>query len=561
MKKTEPGLIRRALHWLGFERRSTAYGTQNSGRDFWGLLNGGTKSKAGTAVTEDSTLAIPAFWCGFNVICDSFQMMPLELYKRDAAGDRERASEDPRYKMMKTKPNAEMNPGVFKRLACGRMIVPGQFFAEIERTGGGRPVAMHPIHPSRVEMFRKKDGSIWYRVRNDNNTHVEIPDEDMFRPFRYTLDGINGVSVIDKMKESLGLTIAANEYGSKFFGGNAMPSHLITLENSPDEEHIKEFKRKWLAEFNNDKSGGVGVIGDAEGVVIKDLTHNNEVSQFLETRQYQSGVEIARHFPINPIKIFDMGKATWGNFTEVQDDYLGTSVMPFCIAFEEECDRKLLTERERETMYFEFNIDGALRAQIKARFDAFVKAFQSGFSNLDEIRQQINRNKLPDGLGKDFYIPANLVKVGAKPEPSPTAPATEPAKEPAAAETDTEKDKRADASPDLIAAFGPMFTAAGGRLGRIEADKAGRSSKKADTYLAWCEEFIVDHRERVRAELTPVVVAYLAANKRTADALTVDRLITEYMDTLKPALRTADPAVIAARPMDWVLERLKPQEN
>src|ERR1043166_10163840 len=86
----------------------------------------------------------------------------------------------------------------------------GNCISEIERDGRDNVHALWPIHVSRVELLTDKESSkLFYRVRNNNGTHEDLPYEDVFHvPSFISDDGRWGKGVIRHARETIGKALA-----------------------------------------------------------------------------------------------------------------------------------------------------------------------------------------------------------------------------------------------------------------------------------------------------------------------------------------------------------------
>lgn len=496
---------------LLIQRRSSSYtGGIRPSEDNALMRLGGKRTMSGKYVDEESADTIAAWFCGRVLISDTFKSLPLKCYEDRGDEGRHEARDLSAGKLVRSQPNPDMHVSRLLWLVPWWTITWGRFLAEIERFGNGEPRYLWPIHPSRVKTLRMSDGRIVHRVyRNAGGEFDDIADENMINSFRFSNDGITGISVIGKARESLGLTLASDQFGARFYGTDAMPRIAITTADDLDDEHKKALKREWIREYGSDDSDGIAILSGGTETKIERLGMPPEDAQFLTTRQYQAGVEIGRWLQLNPIKLKEMGRATWGNSEQVALEYIGEAVLPYCIDFEQECRRKLLREDQQEQYYFEFNLDGALRAESNARADMFVKGLTNGWLNVDEVRKFLNMNPLPNGEGQIYMRPANLIAAGdvsstdaqanqdasAGPEPEPTPP---DAQTPANMATDAIESVNETARAAVMGLI-PMMANCIERMGRVESNAGKRIAKAKDAARA-ADEFWTDHEATVNSE-------------------------------------------------------------
>jgi HK97 family phage portal protein len=187
----------------------------------------GGLTESNVEINTETALTLSAVFNAVTLISDAHKVAPLQVYHRINDG-KELADDHGVYKLLHRKPNREMTPGMFKWFISASKLLWGNGFAEIERDGAGRPMALWPIHPSVVEMLRDGSKTYYYKVYpSDNNVPVAIPRENMLHVPGFAANGMWGVSVIKYAAESLGVGLAAQKYGARFFGNDARPSVII----------------------------------------------------------------------------------------------------------------------------------------------------------------------------------------------------------------------------------------------------------------------------------------------------------------------------------------------
>jgi phage portal protein BeeE len=70
---------------------------------WWNTLNGG--SEAGVKVTADVAMTLSTFWACVRFLSETIGALPLVMYRRNADGSRERATNHPLYDVLHTRPN------------------------------------------------------------------------------------------------------------------------------------------------------------------------------------------------------------------------------------------------------------------------------------------------------------------------------------------------------------------------------------------------------------------------------------------------------------------------
>jgi len=369
----------------------------------WETL-GGTSTKSGVTINQENSLTIPAVYAAVKVISEAFSTLPMHIMKDDGT-NKIKDKSHPVYKLFTREPNALMTISTYWKLVMPDILLWGNSYSIIEFAPGTfRPLAVMPVHPSKVEV-EIKNGVLWYTFRLESTTLVL--DQSNVLHFRGMGNNVMGKSVIDFAKNNLGLGAAAEEFGSRFFGNGASMTGVLQSENSLSDKAYANLKTSF-----NDMHGGISnankplILEEGLKYTPTSIPPNN--AQFLETRRF-SVEDIARWFNIPPDKIGDLSRATFSNLEQQNQNFITNTLMPYVINIESECSRKLLRETEKDTTYFKMNLNGLLRGDIKTRTESYRTLFNIGAMTVNEIRNFEELNPVDGGDAR--YVPMNLGKV------------------------------------------------------------------------------------------------------------------------------------------------------
>jgi len=358
---------------------------------------------SGVRVDEDTSLNYSAVWAAVSMISNTLGIVSWQVFER-GDGRRERLFDDPIARLLNVEPNSEMTPQTFKQTLALNALLWGQPYAEIERNGAQRPVALWPIPSRSVEPFRKQNGTLWYSVTQDEGETVEIPARNMFSPVGLSFDGITGISPIRRARESISMGLAMEKYGASFFGNDARPSYVLeTPERLSDkaEQNLKE----WLQSNHGGphRSWKPGIL--EQGTQLKTIGMPNDDAQFLESRKFQIS-EVARWFNIPPHKIGDLERATFSNIDSRERMYVTEAVLPWARSFEEEANRKLVPESRRGRIFTKFSLNSLMRGDVQTRSAFYNTMFNIGAFSPNDIRQLEDMNPVRGGNVR--LVPGNM---------------------------------------------------------------------------------------------------------------------------------------------------------
>ena len=404
------------------------------------FLFGGTTS--GKAVTERSAMQMTAVYSCVRILSEAIAGLPIHLYRSDDDGSKEKATDHPLYFILHDEPNPEMTSFVFRETLMTHLLLWGNAYAQIIRNGKGEVVALYPLMPNRMTVDRDEDGHLYYEYQTSqeeahtmNGSRVRLSPYDVLHIPGLGFDGLVGYSPIAMAKNSIGMAIACEEYGAKFFANGATPGGI--LEHPGVVKDPDKVRDSWNAAFGgSSNSNKVAVL--EEGMKYTPISISPEQAQFLETRKFQID-EIARIFRIPPHMIGDLEKSSFSNIEQQSLEFVKYTLDPWVCRWELSMQRALLTQDEKKEYFFKFNVDGLLRGDYQSRMNGYATGRQNGWMSANDIRELENLDRIPAEDGGDLYlINGNMTKLAdagifaaaapAKEEPDETEeePQTEP---------------------------------------------------------------------------------------------------------------------------------------
>lgn len=283
----------------------------------------------------------------------------------------------------------------------------GNGIALIKFGKDGRPEELIPIHTSCIEPVLM-NGEIYYKIKDDElKINKTFFSWEIIHFRGYTLNRFWGRAPLEVAKDNIGLGLAAEKFGAKFFkkGGNIKA--VIETQGHLDDASFAEWKKRWDA-FYSGEAGDHSVPVLEWGMTYKPLGISPESAQFLETRQF-SIQDVARWFNLPPHMLGDLSRATFSNIEHQDLQFVKYCLRPALRRQELELEEKLLRPEEKGRIRIKFNLDGLLRGDLASITSHIERMVQLGVITVDEGRALLNRNPYPDGSGSKPYRPANIV--------------------------------------------------------------------------------------------------------------------------------------------------------
>jgi HK97 family phage portal protein len=449
-------------------------------------------TSSGVSVTPESAFNSSAFWSAVSIIAADVASLPLELIKRSKDGTTSAFTDSKTYELMHDNPNPEMTSMVLRETLQAHALTWGGGYAEIERNGGGQPLAIWPLTPDRVAPFRNA-GRVQYRIANVNKPDTILDASDILHVPGLGFDGVIGYSVLEKARDSIGMGLAMQRFGGSFFGNGSTFGGILTHPQKLTKD-VKQGIRESIEAVHAgvDRAHKFVILG--EGMTYTKLGIPPDDAQFLESRRFEIE-EIARWFHMPQHKLNGLDHATFSNIEHLDLEYFKSCLRGWLVRWEQELNRKLVPSLERKTQYFKHNVEGFLRGDSAARADYQVKMFQIGGLSINEIRELNDQN----GIGEEgdaHFVPANLMPVDrALNPPAPPPPPVAPP--PADGVVDEAKTRAAEAEQ---AASEARAEAEREHAIRVAAETAGAQSAEEIIRLLAAEDAAVKRAAQVTTE-------------------------------------------------------------
>ena len=385
--------------------------TNGSGYRFF--LGGST---AGKAVTEHSAMQMTAVYACVRILSEAIAGLPLHLYRYNGDGGKEKAVNHPLYLLLHDEPNPEMSSFVFRETLMTHLLLWGNAYAQIIRNGKGEIVALYPLMPNRMTVDRDEQGRLYYSYQMSNSDAPTMPGGtvilkpmDVLHVPGLGFDGLVGYSPIAMAKNAIGLAIATEEYGAKFFANGATPGGLLEYPGVvKDPDRVRESWNRGFAGSQN--SGKVAILEN--GMKYTPISISPEQAQFLETRKFQIN-EIARIFRVPPHMVGDLEKSSFSNIEQQSLEFVKYTLDPWVVRWEQSIQRTLLTPEEKKQYFVKFNVEGLLRGDYQSRMNGYAIARQNGWRSANDIRELENLDRIPAEAGGDlFLINGNMLPLG-----------------------------------------------------------------------------------------------------------------------------------------------------
>lgn len=426
-------------------------------------------SWSGVSVTADTALGIPTFWACYGLITETLASLPLHVYRDRPVAGRDKVPDYWLYSLLHEQPNDQQDAFQWFEYLTGQMILRGHAYAlkVPSRDRNGTFKEFIPIDADNVTIERLPNGRIRYRVRQLDGTIDVVNDEDILH-ILYK----GGMSVITAMRQTLGATVAQEQYAAAFYANGAGAGLVFEHPTQMTEDAQKRFKASWDGVHRGAGNAYKTAVLE-EGMKVAHIGLTQEDAQYIQTAEFRAE-ELCRTLRIPPHMVGLTSKVTsWGTGIEQMSiGFVTYTLLPWLRRWEQAINRQLITEDDRALGYYaSFNVDGLLRGDTAARGQFYATMRQWGAFSANDILDKEGMNRIPNG---DIYLqPLNFVEAGTEPAPPPDNVTQFPA---AAAAVD----------PAIEARYQAMLVEAAGRLVRKEVTHLTAIAKRsASDSEAW----------------------------------------------------------------------------
>lgn len=510
---------------LFIEKRSTLKEPSQWMLDYFGK----GKSSTGKPVNTETALTHTAVYACVRILSETIASLPLPVYERVERG-KKKAKGHYLYEVLHDKANSEMTAFTFKETMMGHLLLRGNAFAELEYDGGGRVRGLWPLNPDKTKVDRL-NGELVYVVTLPDGTQKTLHNSRVLHIVGMGFDGLRGYDPIRLMREAVGLGLAAEEYGGRFFGNGAKPGGVLEHPGSLNDESLKNLRNSWEEMHQGlDKQHRIAIL--EEGLTYKQIGIAPEEAQFLETRKFQVN-EIARFFRVPPHMLGDLERATFSNIEHQSIDFVVHSIRPYLVRWEQAINTSLFGKEGQKKYFAEFTVDGLLRGDIKSRYEAYNTGIQAGFLNRNEVREMENRNPV-DGLD-EYLVPLNMANAEQE-EEQPEERKIEKRS------IENRQYISYEVRTNIAKSYQRVLRETKARIFKREEADIMRQAKKnlrdVETFSYWLSDFYREHEEYFSKQMLPVLMGLAEGiQSGVANEVNADKgLSTEHQQFVKDYL-------------------------
>ncbi|MGH9522723.1 MAG: phage portal protein [Terriglobales bacterium] len=387
----------------------------------------GGRTDSGIRVSELTALQVTTVYACVDIISSNIARLPLNVYEITGDDASRLAREQDLHWLLHSEPNEEMTSFVFRKAMQCHALLWSNAYAEVERDAMGRPVALWPLSPAQTKPRRATEGFSWtayngefitvkagelfYSTTEGGTSHFPerpIHRLDMIHILGLSLDGRIGKEVVELSRQAIGLSLAAEKFGGKFFANGLRPSGVVTLPQNMKEQAVENFKRSLQESCGGENLQRPMVL--EEGMTWTQQTTAPNDAQFLETRKFQREEHCAI-FHVPPHMVGESGGTNRSTAEQLGMEFLTYTLSPWLEPWKQEMHRKLFPQRGRTAnkFYPDFDVEDLMYPDADSRGKYYATLKQWGIANTDDIRRKLKWNPVGGKAGQTLWMPVNMM--------------------------------------------------------------------------------------------------------------------------------------------------------
>jgi HK97 family phage portal protein len=534
------------------------------------IFNGG-RTDSGIRVSEMVALQITAVYCCVEIKAGAMGALDLKIFEKIVNADgrlkRRIAHEHEYWDLIEHEPNCEMSAFTMRKTVQAHRMLWGNGYIELQRDRAGRLIALWPRNPARIKPKRAlsglrvttsdgidvpvRPGQMVYATTEGMETESMDPEsptpdpagphnerfilaEDILHIPGLSLDGRVGQDVIQLARNAVGLALATEKFGGKFFGNGAVGYGIFKIPGTLAPEDLQKLKQE-IQEAWGGENVNRPLALDA-GMEYTPTSAKPNEAQFLETRQHQV-IEICRIFNVPPHMVGVVEKTSRANTEQIGQEFVSFSLAPDLRAWEQEIKRKVfpapMRGRNAGKSYGVFFDTWPLVTPSANDLRAFVQAMiQWGVWEPNDARERLHMNPLETEGADATWMQINMAPVEQLFE-TPALPGAEDSSdpnestEPAVDDGKTKPGKKGKASSRneiLIRRLTRCYS-------RLFRDAFGRISRRSSADLAVFRQTFMPVLVSLAEELERHAAALFDAEP-SPDALETSKFLAGYLGTM-----------------------------
>lgn len=390
------------------------------------------RSDSGETVNPTSSLGHASVFQAISILAGDVGQLPwhkMRWTEKDGKFYQERDEDHPLDWLVGYQPNRFQTPSVWRETMMGWALGWGNGISAVMRNEKGER-ELWPLLPDRTSYIDDDRHGYLITSRLTNNKEIALTPDETFHIRGLTSNGFWGLSAVQTCKNVIGHGLALQRHGNATFKNGAKIGGVLQSDNAPPSTEVRaQYRAEWEAlHSGSNNAGRIAMLYG--GMKFQPISMSNDDAQWLEARRFDRE-QIASLFNLPAHKLNALeNSAVRANLEESNKDYFNTSLARWLNRFNEEAERKLLSERERRSKEHSFmwRLEQFLQGDTAKLMQALGQGVVNEIMTRNEARERIGLNPSDDPGADELKNPAiNPTAAGGDP-PAEDEPADDKAK-------------------------------------------------------------------------------------------------------------------------------------
>lgn len=344
------------------------------------------------SITREQALTLPAVSGAVNLISNMIASMPIKLYKYKQ-GKIEPVEDDIRVKLLNGDTGDTLDAWQLKHALVEDYLMDKGGYCYIRRNRNEVTGLFYvkPIYVQTIPNFKPIFKDYTILVLGE-----QYYKHNFIKLLRNTQDGATGVGLTQEVGQAIETAYNTLLYQLNMVKSGGNKKGFLKSQRKLGQEEINILKQAWNNLYANNKEN---VVVLNNGLEFQESSNNAVEMQMNDSRKTLND-EINNLFHIYPNDFYRTFKE---------------AIYPIIVAFRTALNRELLLEKEKDKMYFDFDVKEILKANPKERAETYKLYKEIGLKTINEMRKEEDMNYIEGldvinvGLGAVLYDTENKV--------------------------------------------------------------------------------------------------------------------------------------------------------
>lgn len=370
-------------------------------------IDGGLSRKsAGQIVNRSTALDVTTVLACVDAIATGCAMPEMYVMRDLGGGQKERAKDDPAYRVLNRRPNEWQTAMEFRETLTMHAALTGNGYA-IPTKVDGKLSELLPVLPHMVVINQLSRYEFEYLVTDEFGMVGRFRHDQIFHLRNRSWDRVQGLDAVSKARAAIGLSMAAEENVASLQAHGGKPGGLLSTDQKLAPETVERLKLAWEKGTTGKNAYRTPVL-DA-GIKYSQMAMTAVDQQTLETRRMQVE-EICRAFGVFPQIVMHTDKtATFASAEAFFAAHTRLTIGKWQANWRQKLDEFVLDGAG--PLFVEFDNRELNAAPLKDRGTYFAQALGAGggppWMTQNEVRAELGLP--PKAGGDELFRPTNAV--------------------------------------------------------------------------------------------------------------------------------------------------------